>query len=324
MLRFRIKLVHTYSVTPIFPSDASISSRVSPNYPPRAGSAVSRRPSRRQLLRGLGAGIVGLGAGTVAYSAGFEPFHPVVERVDIPIVGLPRAFEGFRIAQLSDLHVQPGFGADALVPALKLAQAETPDLFAITGDYINDDAPDPDDHMHACARALAGLKAPSGVFATFGNHDYPPPPADPSPLPWAAAGIRTLSDEVVPIHRGSDSIYLVGLRSFTKRPVAPAEILRLAPPRATKIVLWHEPDRAEECALGGAALQLSGHTHGGQVVLPWIGPPLLPAGGRKYPSGLFTVAGMPLYVTRGVGLLNPRLRLNCPPEVTLLTLRRAT
>lgn len=116
-------------------------------------------------------------------------------------------------------------------------------------------------------------------------------------------------------------MYLVGLRSFLQRPVDPAATLARTPVDSVRIVLWHEPDRAIECAAAGASLQLSGHTHGGQVVLPLIGPPVLPSGGRKYPSGLYQVEEMPLYVTRGVGLLNPRIRWNCPPEVTLITLR---
>jgi len=176
--------------------------------------------------------------------------------------------------------------------------------------------------MRACAAALAPLTAIAPVYAIFGNHDYPPPPLDPSSLPWQTARIHTLSDEIVPLRRDDDTLYLIGLRSFIQRPVTPADILNRTPSGSVRIVLWHEPDRAEECALAGAALQLSGHTHGGQVVIPLVGPPLLPAGGRKYPSGLFHVSGMPLYVTRGVGLLSPRVRFNCPPEVTEITLRR--
>lgn len=283
----------------------------------------NRRLTRRTFLGRASASLVGAGAATAAYGGLIEPHRPVVERVSVRIANLPGAFDGFRIVQLSDLHVQPGFGPDSLRPALDLARGETPDLFAITGDYVNDDAPDPDDHAVACAKALSVLDAPHGVFAVFGNHDYPSPPADPALGPWIRAGIRMLSDAAVPIRRGTDTIHVVGLRSFLKRPVDPAETLRLAPADSVRIVLWHEPDRAEECARAGASLQLSGHTHGGQVVLPFYGPPILPSGGRKYPSGLYSVQGMPLYVTRGVGLLNPRIRLNCPPEVTVLTLRRA-
>ncbi len=115
---------------------------------------------------------------------------------------------------------------------------------------------------------------------------------------------------------------MVGLRSSIKRPTAPGPVLARLHDEAFRLLLWHEPDRAGESALAGASLQLSGHTHGGQVVVPGVGPLVLPPQGRKYPAGLFRVGGMPLYVTRGIGMLPPRMRICCPPEITLLTLRR--
>ena len=246
----------------------------------------------------------------------------VLEHVTVPIADLPPAFDGFRIAQLTDLHVQPGFPRERLRPAIELAMAERPDLIALTGDYVYDKAGHLYQYLEEVAATLSVLKAPYGTFAIFGNHDFPEPPADPPDAPWRAAGIRVLNDAVAEIKRGGTSLFLVGLRSFIKRPVDVAATLRLAPPDAVRIVLWHEPDRAHECAEAGASLQLSGHTHGGQVVLPVLGPPVLPPGGRIYPAGLNRVGEMPLYVSRGVGVLPPRLRLNCPPEVTLLTLAR--
>ena len=286
----------------------------------------SQRPrfSRRNVLLRLGLGTAAtLGGGAAAYGTLWEPHHPVVEHVNVPIADLPTPFDGLKIVQLSDLHVQPAFPASDLAPAIRLAQAENPDLILITGDYINDDVDDGPKYMRECVDALAGLHAPLGVFVSFGNHDFPPPPGDPSRAPWIAAGMHPLLDEVATIRKCGASISVIGLRSFVKRPVDPAEILRQAPADGVRIVLWHEPDRAQECATEGASLQLSGHTHGGQVVIPLIGPPILPSGGRLYPSGLYHVGGMPLYVSRGVGLLSPRIRLNCPPEVTLLTLHRA-
>ena len=280
------------------------------------------RVSRRRVLRRWIGGLVGAGGVSGIYGAGFEPFHPRLVRVEIPLPGLPPAFDGFRIAQLSDLHLQPGFPAACLEPALALVNREKPDCIVLTGDYIYDKAGNGEMWLRRCAEAVSGLSAPDGKFAIFGNHDYLMDSQDPPPDPWHRAGYRTLSDQAAEIKRGADSIYLVGLRSCIKRPVDPDAVLRLAPPRAVKIALWHEPDRAGDSAAAGASLQLSGHTHGGQVVLPFIGPPLLPIGGRKYPQGLYRVGTMPLYVSRGVGLLPPRVRLNCPPEVTLVTLRR--
>ena len=298
--------------------------RLSPEKLPLSPENGTVRLTRRRLLRGgIGGGTALLAGGGVAYGALFSPFHPVTERVEISLTGLPPAFDGLRIAQLTDLHVQTGFPADALIPALESVARETPDLIVLTGDYINDRSENNAFHSETCIALLSQLRAPLGVWAVFGNHDYPPPPMDPSSLLWTKAGIRTLSDEVAPLRRHGAEITLVGLRSTIQRPVNPARVLRLAPANAFTIVLWHEPDRAGETAAAGGSLQLSGHTHGGQVVIPGWGPPVLPIGGRLYPAGLYRVGGqMPLYVSRGVGLLPPRVRLNCPPEVTLLTLRR--
>jgi predicted MPP superfamily phosphohydrolase len=115
----------------------------------------------------------------------------------------------------------------------------------------------------------------------------------------------------------------VGMRSAISRPVSPVSVLAQAPSGACRIALWHEPDRAPEVQRGGASLLLCGHTHGGQLALPGLGPLRLPVLGQRYPGGLYWLGPMPLYVTRGLGVLPPRLRFCCPPEVTLLTLRRA-
>lgn len=284
----------------------------------------ARRTSRRAFLRRAFWGTGALGGGAAAYGFGIAPYRPVLERVEAPIRDLPDAFEGFTIAHLSDLHVQPRFPAACLAPAIALVNRAKPDMIALTGDYINRYAAEQGRYMARCIDAVAPLRARDGVFAVFGNHDFPYPPADPAREPWERAGIVPLLDEAVPVRRGGAALWLVGYRSFLQRPVWPLHLLGQTPGDAVRIVLWHEPDRAAEIASGGAALQLSGHTHGGQVALPGLGPLVLPAGGRRYPRGLYPVGGMLLYVTRGVGLLPPLIRLNCPPEVTLLTLRRAS
>ena len=285
---------------------------------------MRRTVTRRQLLRRIFGGIALAGGGTAAYAAAAEPLLPRREEVTIALLGLPLAFDGMTIALLSDLHIQPGFPASRLRSVVSLTNEARPDLILLGGDYINDRAPKRERYMEECAAALTGLRAESGVFAVFGNHDYPEPPNDPPAAPWRDAGITPLNNEVVPVNRrgSSDVLYLVGMRSAVSRPAAPGEVMRGTPPDAPRIVLWHEPDRAEESARAGASLQLSGHTHGGQVRLPFAGPLALPALGRKYPAGLYEVEKMPLYVTRGIGLLPPLVRFNCPPEVTLLTLRR--
>ena len=283
----------------------------------------TRRAWLRRVLLGTGGSVGAL----VAYGAGVEPFRPVLERVNVPLPNLPPALEGFTIAHLSDLHVQHGFPAERLRPVVTLTNALRPDLVALTGDYINDQQADESDtQMAACVRELSGLKARLGIFAVFGNHDFSEGRSsfpDPPRRLWDAAGITPLFDEAVPLRVGGVTLWVVGLRSSIKRPTAPESVLAYLHDQAFRLLLWHEPDRALESARAGASLQLSGHTHGGQVVVPGVGPLVLPPQGKKYPAGLFRVGGMPLYVTRGIGMLPPRIRFCCPPEVTLLTLRRA-
>jgi uncharacterized protein len=284
-----------------------------------AARREERRRSRRRFLRAAGWTLGGL----VGYGLLVEPNLPVVERVTVPLPNLPPAFDGFRIALLSDLHVQPLFPASRLAPAFDAARRERPDMILLLGDYTNDALPDSRVHIEACAAACRELKAPSGVYATFGNHDYPENPAlQPDLAPWESAGIHTLNDAVAEVSHRGERIFLVGLMSALQRPTSPERYLPFLPKDATKIVLWHEPDRAEETARWGGSLQLSGHTHGGQVRIPGGGPILLPALGRRYPAGLYHAREMPLYVTRGVGVLFPYVRVACPPEVTVLTLKR--
>lgn len=281
---------------------------------------VTRRDLLRRLLTRGGVTAAG---GLFAYSALFEPNRPVLERLLVPVHNWPEAFDGLRVAFLSDLHVQPGFGSDRLAPALDLLRAERPDLILLGGDYCNEIIPDREEWLERCANALKGLTAPCGVFAIFGNHDFPVPPFDPPRRPWTDAGIMPLLDDTFELHRRGQRIFLVGLRSSLQCPYRGTEVIGKLPAGATKVVLLHEPAYVPEHGAAGASLMLSGHTHGGQIVLPGVGPLVLPARSNGYRSGLYyrESAAMPLYVSRGVGLLPPMLRFDCPPEVTLLTLR---
>jgi predicted MPP superfamily phosphohydrolase len=267
-------------------------------------AGTGRQWTRRQWLWRLGGGLAG-GAGAAAgYGAGWEPFRPVVERVEVALPGLPRALDGLRIVHLSDLHVQPAFPPERLRPVVRRVNELAPDLVALTGDYINDHAPGRDDFMAACARELGALRRPPlGAWASFGNHDFPVPPADPPRDPWERAGITPLIDDASRLSVRGAPLWIVGLRSSLVRPTSPERVLNGL--HGTRLLLWHEPDRAAESARAGAALQFSGHTHGGQVRLPFVGAPVLPPQGRLYPSGLFRVGPMALYVNRGVACSRP-------------------
>lgn len=280
-----------------------------------------RKLIARYLSRG-GATVLG---GLWAYSGLWEPNQPRLETITFRLDNLPPTFDGLRIAFLSDLHLQPSFGPERLAPALDLVQRLAPDLILLGGDYCNETLGNREHWLELCADTLRKLSAPLGVFAVFGNHDYPVPPFDPPRRPWVHAGIVPLHDESAPLSRRGDRIFLVGLRSSLSRGNRSQAVMEKLPPKTTRLILQHEPSFTPQNAAYGGSLQLSGHTHGGQIVLPFFGAPRLPAHSNGFRAGLYRPEGdrMPLYVTRGVGVLPPLLRFNCLPEVTLITLRHA-
>lgn len=302
------------------------------NRPPRKSSR--REFSRRKFLVRAANAAVG---SSLLYSYWGEPQRVTVERVTVPLANLPPALDGFNIAQLSDLHCGPVVSAAHIRHGVDLALSLRPDLIALTGDFVTRSA----HYITSCAAELRRLRAPRGVFAVLGNHDV-----------WTersgfiidnlrAIGITTLINSHCAFKVGSAWLCVLGvddvwsgrpnLRAAFKGAPAQArghlqEASQRAPEDAVRLLLAHEPDFVEEAAHHHIALQLSGHSHGGQVRLPGIGALVLPAFAVKYPMGLQQVPGSStqVYTNRGLGLVNPPVRFNCPPEVTLLTLRRAS
>jgi predicted MPP superfamily phosphohydrolase len=241
-----------------------------------------------------------------------------IERVTLPIPGLPPAFEGYVIAQLTDIHLLPYTRPEFVREVVATANALQPDLVTLTGDYVWHNA----EAMDELAPILAGLNARDGVFAVLGNHDY-----------WldvravragfAQARLPLLMNEHVTIARGRAQIVLAGLDDGWAGQPDPEAMLANAPTQAPVILLLHEPDLADvHGPTGRYVLQLAGHSHGGQVRVPGRGALVLPYLGQKYDMGLYRVAGMWLYTNRGLGEISVPLRINCPPELTLFTLTR--
>ncbi len=286
--------------------------------------AETAKRSRRELLRRvlLRGGAVGVG-GLWGYAGLWEPNRPVLENVSVTLPNLPPAFHGVRIAFVSDLHLQPAFRAERLAPMLTLLASAKPDAVLLGGDYCNGTLGNREYWLEVCANAFSMVTAPLGVFAVFGNHDYPVPPFDPPRRPWKEAGIVPLHDEAAELLRGGERIFLVGLRSTLMRQSRMYELSRTLPTGTARIVCQHEPTFVKHIAACGGSMMLSGHTHGGQIVLPFIGAPILPPYSNGYRAGLYRrESKMPLYVTRGIGVLPPLLRFRCAPEVTILTLLR--
>jgi predicted MPP superfamily phosphohydrolase len=244
--------------------------------------------------------------------------RPVVERVSLPLNGLHPALEGFKIVQLSDLHLQPYTQLKAIATAVAQANRLKPDLIVLTGDYVSLEA----ETVFEIAPVLASLNARYGVFTVLGNHDI-----------WTnrevvqaglrEAGLPLLHNQGVPLSVGRGTIYLAGLDDGWIGQPDLKLALQAAPSGAPVILLAHEPDLADHFTLDPrVSVQLSGHTHGGQIRLPGFGAAVLPHLGRKYDHGLYRVNQSWLYTNRGIGYTSVPIRINCPPEITEITLTR--
>lgn len=280
----------------------------------RAERTGRRRQSALKFTAGLLlAGLVCL----AAYVALIEPRMVKVSRHEIALEDLPWAFDGFTIVQLSDFHIglwsRPA-GVQRLVSRVNALDA---DLIVLTGDYVNKFR----GNVEPAGRALRGLTARCGVYAVLGNHDY-----------WVDAegmtdalresGIDVLFDEKREISLEGARVWLVGVDDIWEGDPDYDKALDGVRPEDTCIVLAHSPDAI--LALDGRPvdLVLSGHTHGGQVNLPIVGPLYAPTAlGPKYAAGSFRFGKTQLYISRGLGFQTP-IRFRCPPEIPVFTLRR--
>ncbi|MGD2207484.1 MAG: metallophosphoesterase [Anaerolineae bacterium] len=284
---------------------------------------ADRRVTRRRFLRwalSVPLGAAALAAGGLGYAYALEPDWLTVERVQVRVRELPPTLDGLTVAHLSDLHWGAYTGPREVRGAVQKVNALLPDLVVLTGDYVLGSA----EYATPCARELSALRAPLGVFAIPGNHDY-----------WTdidvvadqlrAAGLPLLRNAA---HRleisDGQPLWLVGVDDVWERHHDLGAALDGVPLDEPVLLLVHEPDFADEVARAShrILLLLAGHSHGGQVNLPLLGRPILPWLGRKYPAGLRAVPGSTLqvYTSRGIGVIAPPVRFNCRPEVALLTL----
>ena len=282
--------------------------------------------SRRKFLKGTAAVAVA-GALAVADAAVFEPNEPKVVRLEIPIKGLPEAFSGFTVAQLSDFHYND-LCAIPIRKAVEIVTKLQPDMVVLTGDFVTvpllhhflHDKQQAANSAEPCAKILRELKPPSGMFAILGNHDVD------SDHRWITEivesnGIPLLRNRSIAIEKGSDRFWLAGVDDALEGRPDLDLTLKNVPAGEPIVLLAHEPDFANQAAHYPIGLQLSGHSHGGQIWLPGIGAPWLPPMGREYPRGLRKVGNMTLYTNIGLGTIRLPVRLNCPPEITMVTLR---
>ena len=255
---------------------------------------------------------------TSVYAQGVEPRWFAIKTIDVQLAGLDPAFEGYKIVQLTDLHARSAMMDRAMLAKVaRIATAQQPDLIALTGDYITKGASKSEEML---ANAFSQLKAKDGVVAIMGNHDRG---EDSSPLEraFAVGKVKLLNNAVHSIERQGSRLNIAGVDDvWFRRANLPQTIAQL-PNTGANILLAHEPDFGDIAAASYRfELQLSGHSHGGQIVLPFA-PRVTPPLGKKYINGLYHLGVMQLYVSPGVGTTGPpKARFNCRPEISVIVL----
>jgi hypothetical protein len=295
--------------------------------PAEQRAPAPRKLSRRRFLRRALA-LAAVPASLGAYGTLVEPFWIDEHDFEVTIPNLPQAFDGYRIAHLTDLHAGDRDGApiDYLTRVVRRIDAIKPDCVAVTGDLVNHTGRT----IEPVAELLATVAAP--VLVSFGNHDYAPHSARPrawtmlaDPLQAAleSRGCTVLRNRAVSLSKGGARLWFVGLEDLYTTRFSPQIAYRGVDPRDPIVALSHNPDSANWLQNWGTKLILSGHTHGGQIRIPFLGAPILPLLNRRFEQGLFALRnGCQMYVSRGVGFLY-RARLFCRPELPCIVLRRA-
>jgi uncharacterized protein len=277
--------------------------------------------TRRRFLYSVAAAGAAAGAGD---SLLIEPNRPIIRRKNFSLARWPERLDGFTIALISDFHYDPLFSTHPLHAAIPMVRSLQPDLIALTGDFVSvPDFGNKEEGAAAadpCAAILRQLNAPSGMWAILGNHDCDTDPARVTDA-LRSRNIPVLANQSVAIERDGARFWLAGINDALTSNADLNETLKTVPANEPVILLAHEPDFADQACRFPIDLQLSGHSHGGQVRLPFLPPLYLPDMARKYYLGTYHVGPLPLYTNAGLGTITVPMRLNCPPEITLLTLR---
>ena len=265
--------------------------------------------SRRAILRGLIGGSAAVLGGAGAYGFLYARHQLEITRTAVPVAKLPPSLSGLRVGLITDVHRSLWVSDDDVTRAVSMLMSEAPDVIVLGGDYVTwGDR----DYVRAAADALGPLSAPFGVFGILGNHDDD----HDMPAALAARGVQKLKDARTTVVVKGEAVDFVGIRYWTKRGSDIASIVRGA--TGFPVLLAHDPRRLGEAAALKIPLVLSGHTHGGQVVLPGIGA----IAKQKFPilAGTARRDQTTIFVSRGVGTVYVPVRINCPPEVAILTL----
>jgi len=289
------------------------------------GSLAS--PARRKFLERGASAVVAAPFVAGAYGLLYGRLNLQTTHCRIQLPRLPKAFRGFRIVQLSDIHIGPFMPADEIRKYVRIANELKPDLVALTGDFVTWDP----STQHAVVNALTGLRAPFGIFGCLGNHEAWSHTEDSITRMFQQVGIRMLRQERVPITANGEFLNLIGVDFKTTRHMGPGSetfvraylegVGNLVAPDTVNILMSHNPDTFDRAAELSIDLSLAGHTHGGQVALEFVSPEIAPSRlVTPYVAGWFQKPGGQLYVNRGIGTIGVPIRVGAPPEITVYEL----
>jgi predicted MPP superfamily phosphohydrolase len=277
--------------------------------------------TRRQFLQRVA--VVGAVA-IVGDGILLAPNLPRVVRQEFHLQRWPERLNGFTVAVLSDFHYDPIFSVHPLRAAIAMVNNLHPDLIALTGDFVTVSSIGDEAKgalaAEPCASLLRQMSAPHGLWAVMGNHDDA---TDPEHVTRAlqAQNIQVLANQSQPIEQDGARFWLGGVNDVMNGAADLSKTMHGVPASEAVILLAHEPDFADEAAKSPIDLQISGHSHGGQIRIPFLPPLYLPALAKKYVWGTYQVGPLMLHTSAGLGTIGVPMRLNCPPEITLLTLR---
>ena len=239
-----------------------------------------------------------------------------VTHISLKLPRLDPEFHGYRIVQISDIHMGSWISRRQLKEAIQIANDLLPDLITITGDFVTFN---PEHQSKILVEELSCLKPRQATLAILGNHDHGSRPHIVRRI-LAQSGIIDISNDLYTVYKGAAALHIAGIDDRLHKADRLEHVLEQIPASGAAILLAHEPDFIDIAArCGRFDLQLSGHSHGGQIILPGIGSLFLPRMARKYPSGLYQQDGMFLYTNRGIGRVHIPIRYNCPAEITLFT-----
>jgi uncharacterized protein len=276
----------------------------------------SRRSFIKLLLRSIiGSSLVGLSG--LGYAALLEPNWIEMSTVQLSLPHLDKQFKGLRMVQISDIHISPQVNKIHLGDIVNRIFSLKPDMVVITGDFVSREY---FSHLSEITSVLTTLSSQQLTLVSLGNHDH-----------WVGkeallnylrpCGMHFLINDVYTLKQGNAQLHFAGFDDPYTGYADLEGVMKLLPSEGTAISLAHAPDYADKTAKTHRFdLQLSGHSHGGQVVLPFIGAPILPPLAEKYISGQYYVDGMIQYTNRGLGTVSPHIRINCRPEITLFIL----